>query len=101
MSDTLTIPITLSGEFISLLGTQPQATATVKEYVILGLFQEDRISGGKAAELLGLTRLGFISLLTRKGISYFRLSLDEWAQEVATIHQWQTEHGQHGLISNA
>ena len=97
MPDTLTIPITLSGEFISLLGTQPQATAAVKEYVILGLFQEDRISGGKAAELLGLTRLGFISLLTRKGIPYFRLSLDEWAQEAATIQQWQTEHGKHGL----
>ena len=92
MADT-TLEIDLPNEFIALLGAQPQAAVTAREYIILGLFQEDRISGGKAAELLGLTRLGFVALLARKGIPYFHLSPDEWAQEVAAVKQWSTARG--------
>jgi predicted HTH domain antitoxin len=89
MADTLTIPITLPREFIALLGAPAQATETAREYIILGLFQEARISGGKAAELLGLTRAGFIALLARKGMPYFRLDPEEWEAEVARIHASQ------------
>ena len=87
MADT-TLEIVLPVEFVALLGAQ--ATAAAREYIILGLYQEDRISGGKASELLGLTRLGFVALLARKGIPYFRLSSDEWANEVAAVKQWGT-----------
>jgi predicted HTH domain antitoxin len=90
MANTATLQIALPADFIALLGAQPQAAATAREYIILGLFQEDRISGGKAAELLGLTRLGFIALLARKGIPYFRLTPDEWAKEVAIVKTWST-----------
>jgi predicted HTH domain antitoxin len=92
MADT-TLEIALPSEFISLLGAQPQAAATAREYIVLGLFQEERISGGKAAELLGLTRLGFVALLARKGIPYFRLTADDWAKEVATVKQWSQKRG--------
>ncbi len=85
MPTTITLPITLPREFASLLGTPAQAAEAVREFTILGLYQEGRISGGKAAELLGLTRRGFGSLLARKGIDYFRLTPDEWAEEVARI----------------
>lgn len=88
MAANATLQIPLPPNLIALLGTHPQATATTREYIILGLFQEDRISGGKAAELLGLTRLGFIALLARKGIAYFRLTPDEWDQEVAIVRAW-------------
>jgi len=84
MADS-TLEIPFPADFIALLGTQPQAAAAAREYIVLGLFQEDRISGGKAAEMLGLTRMGFISLLARKGIPYFRLTSDEWANEVAIV----------------
>ena len=91
MADT-TLEITLPAEFVALLGAQPQASAAAREYVILGLFQEDRISGGKAAEILGLTRLSFIGLLARKGIPYFQLSTKEWAAEAAIVSQEMTGH---------
>lgn len=68
-----------------LLGAQPQAAEIARELILLGLYQEGRISGGKAAELLGLTRQGFISLLARKGIDYFRFTEEEWAEEVAAV----------------
>ena len=85
MADTLTFPITLPGEFVALLGAPAQAAETAREYILLGLYVEGRISGGKAAELLGLTRRGFLSLLARKGIDYFRLTPGAWAEEVALV----------------
>lgn len=88
MADMFTLQIALPDDFATLLGAPNQAGPAVKEYIVLGLFQEDRISGGKAAELLGLTRLGFIALLARKGIPYFRLTSDEWAKEVAIVKAW-------------
>ena len=85
MADIVTVPITLPREFVALLGAPAQADETAREYILLGLYVEGRISGGKAAELLGLTRRGFLSLLARKGIDYFRLTPGEWAEEVTLV----------------
>ena len=84
-ASTMMLQIPFSKDLAALLGSQPQAAEKARELIILGLYQEDRISGGKAAELLGLTRLGFVSLLARKGINYFRLTPDDWDKEVATV----------------
>jgi predicted HTH domain antitoxin len=92
MSETATLQITFSKEFMALLGAKPQAIEAAKEFIVLGMYQEGRISGGKAAELLGLTKHGFISLITRKGLDYFRLTPDEWAEEVETIKAWNSDH---------
>lgn len=56
----------------------------------MGLFQEARISDGKAAELLGLTRRGFVALLVCKGIPNFRLDPEEWEAEAARLHAGDT-----------
>lgn len=79
----LNIPFTK--DLATLLGTKNQAVERAKELIILGLYQESRISGGKAAELLGLTRRAFISLLASKEMNYFQLSSDEWVEEVAIL----------------
>jgi predicted HTH domain antitoxin len=88
MTETTTLQIVLPKEFLDLLGAQPQAVETAKEFIILGLYQEGRISGGKAAELLGLTKRGFVSLLAGKGLYYFRLTPDEWDEEVGIARAW-------------
>jgi predicted HTH domain antitoxin len=88
MAETTVLEIPLPAEFAALLGTQSQAAAAAREYIVLGLYQEDRISGGKAAELLGLTREGFLALLARKGLAYFRHTPEEWAQEAALVKNW-------------
>lgn len=89
---TKMLQIPFSEELEALLGSQPQAAERARELIVLGLYQEDRISGGKAAELLGLTQLGFVSLLARKGITYLRFAPDEWAAEVATVKAWNVNH---------
>jgi predicted HTH domain antitoxin len=85
MADTLTLLVTLPREIVALLGAPSRASETAREYVILGLVQEARISGGKAAQLLGLTRAGFVALVTRKGIPQIRLEPEEWDAEVARL----------------
>ncbi|MFH1907825.1 MAG: UPF0175 family protein [Chloroflexota bacterium] len=92
MSHTAILQIVFPKDLLALLGAQPQAAETAKELIILGLYQENRISGGKASELLGLTKRGFVSLLARKGIDYFRLTPGEWAEEVATVKAWNASH---------
>jgi len=89
MADTLTISITLPHEIVALLGAPSQTSETVRAYVILGLFQEARISGGKAAQLLGLTRSGFLALMTRKGIPQIRLEPEAWDAEADRIRASQ------------
>ena len=54
MADTVTVPVTFPREFVALLGAPAQAAETAREYILLGLYLEGRISGGKAAELPGL-----------------------------------------------
>ncbi len=86
----LNIPFTK--DLATLLGTKNQAVERAKELIILGLYQESRISSGKAAKLLGLTRHAFISLLARKEMNYFQLNADEWAEEVATVNAWNEQN---------
>jgi predicted HTH domain antitoxin len=88
MSEITTLHIKIPTEFAGLLGAQQQAAEVAKEFIILGLYQEGRISGGKAAEMLGMTRHGFVSFLARKGIDYFQIFPEEWDAEVATARQW-------------
>lgn len=93
MSSTITLQLDFPTDIAALLGAQAQAAEVAKELIILGLYQENRISGGKAAELLGLTRRGFVALLARKGIDYFRLTPGDWAEEVATVKTWSAGRG--------
>ena len=77
------LKIILPQELVALLGRQDQAAQAVKEFVILGLFQEGRLSACKAAEVLGLTPRGFVAWLGRRGVDYFRFGPREWTEEAA------------------
>lgn len=88
MQATTTLRIEIPSEFVGLMGTQQQASQIAVEFIALGLYQEGQISSGKAAELLGMTKAGFLSFLSRKGIHYFQMSSEEWEEEVDTVEQW-------------
>ena len=48
----------------------------VKEWLVFSLFTEERISSGKAARLLQLSRVEFLDLLRARGVAYL-----DYAQE--------------------
>jgi predicted HTH domain antitoxin len=54
-----------------------------REALVLDLFRRAAISSGKAAELLGLTRIDFIKSAGTLGIASIQMSADELAAEVS------------------
>jgi len=69
------------GALLAKLG-QPVEQAA-REMIVLELFRRGLVSSGKAAELLAVPRLHFIQRASELGIPYFRLTEDEWQEEVA------------------
>jgi len=77
---------------------QREAQRRVSEWLVLSLFTEERISSGKAARLLGISRIDFLALLRARGIAYVNYTADELAEEFAAVKaldvrasKWQKE----------
>lgn len=66
----------------------------INQWLILSLFTEERISSGKAATLLGISRIEFLSLLRQNGIAYINLSEDELNEEFAASDALPSSHAQ-------
>jgi len=58
-----------------------------REMIVLELYRRGTISSGKAAELLGTSRLAFIQHASRLGIPFFDMTEDEWAAEKAALKE--------------
>jgi predicted HTH domain antitoxin len=54
-----------------------------REWVLLELFQEGRISAGKAGEILGLSKTQFLDLLNLRHLPYLDADLEELERETA------------------
>jgi len=54
-----------------------------REMLVLKMYRRGLISSGKAATLLGVSRLEFIQHASELGIPYFRFTEDEWQMEVS------------------
>ncbi|MCL4506327.1 MAG: UPF0175 family protein [Chloroflexi bacterium] len=59
----------------------------LQEMVALELFRQGRISSGKAAELMGITKIEFMRLLGKHNIPYFTLSPNELEAEVDGVRR--------------
>jgi predicted HTH domain antitoxin len=60
-----------------------EAQRRTTEWLVLSLFTEQRISSGKAARLLSISRVEFLTLLRARGIAYVDYSEDELNEEFA------------------
>ena len=65
--------------------TQEKVQRRVLEWMVLSLYQEEKISSGKAAQLLGINRLEFIDLLQEKGFAYIDYSESDLIKEFAAV----------------
>lgn len=57
------------------------------EWLVLSLFTEGHISSGKAARLLTMTRVQFLSLLHARGIAYLDFTPEELAEEFTAVNK--------------
>jgi predicted HTH domain antitoxin len=80
--ETMVLEVTLSKDLYSRLGfSKGEAEEAIKEFSVLGLYLEHKISAGKAAELLGIRKREFIRIMARKGIPYFDYSEEDLENE--------------------
>jgi predicted HTH domain antitoxin len=85
---TLTVALELPRDLLGALEVpQVQIEAHLRELIALELFREGRISSGKGAELLGISKLAFIQRLSQHGIDYFTESPEELRSDVAVLDQ--------------
>jgi predicted HTH domain antitoxin len=84
----LTVTFELPRNLLSALDV-PEAMIeeTLLEMIALQLYANGRISTGKAAELLSISKLEFIRLLARHDIPYFTQTAEELADEVAAARE--------------
>ncbi len=80
----LTINLQLPRDLLGALNIpEAQLVPEILELLALELFRQERISTGKAAELLGISKWEFVQLLAQHQIPYFTESADELAKAVA------------------
>lgn len=57
----------------------------VTEWLALSLFTEGRVSSGKAAKLLGMNRIEFLTLLRNRGVAYINYTPEEIEEEILAV----------------
>ena len=78
------VQITLESDLAAVIQylNQPMAQAA-RELMVLELYRRGTISSGKAAELVGMSRVEFIRHASHVGIAFFDMTDDEWVAEAA------------------
>ncbi len=61
------------------------------EWMVLYLFTEERISSGKAAQLLNIARVDFLNLLKKRGIAFINYTADEMEEELAAVQSLEVK----------
>ncbi len=81
-----TIGLELDESLVKILrDLGPTAERAALELIVLELFRRGEVSGGRAAELLGVSRLEFIQRAGAVGIPFTSYTEEEWEAESRTI----------------
>ncbi len=81
---TLQIEVEVPGDlFIGLNVPHAEFGQRVQQWFILELFREGRISGGKAAASLGMSKSSFIDFLDQLDVPYLDMGPEELERDLA------------------
>ena len=87
-TNTITVSLDLPRDLLGALDIPESGIEdALRELIALQLYTDGRISAGKGAELLGVTKLAFIRLLARHDIPYLTDSPEELEHQVAALAQ--------------
>lgn len=87
----VTVEVKVPPDLLQFGYDQARIQDSIKEWIVLSLFTEQRISSGKAAKLLGLSRVEFLALLRKRSIAYIDYSPQELADEFAAVENLQLD----------
>ncbi len=81
--DAVKIQVELPSDLIVALNVEPSDLGRrAREWILMELFQEGIISAGKAAEILGTTKPGFLQLLDLHGLPYLHADRDDLRRQL-------------------
>jgi predicted HTH domain antitoxin len=89
---TQTLTLELPEEIVQLLGPPELASAKARELVVLELLRAAKISQGKAAQLLGLSRREMMPRRVELQIPSGPLTAEEARQEIEDARRYFAEH---------
>ena len=87
MSKTQKIEVELPEEILSCFESLKEAEDKAKQGVILDLLRERKVSQGKAAELLGISRWELFDLIAKYNIPSFELSSEELEEGLRNLNE--------------
>ena len=82
-----TLHIELSEDLVQFFESTEEATEKARESLILQLVREERVSQGKAAELLGISRAAMLDLAAKNDIPFGGRTYEELQEEVAVAEE--------------
>ena len=78
------VTLELEDDLTALLAQMNQPlTKAARELMVMELYRRGRLSSGKAAEYLALSRHQFIAYASKLGIAFLDMTEDEWKSEQA------------------
>ncbi len=86
--DTMTVALHLPRNLLGALDIpQEQLAEHLQTLIAIALFREGKISTGKGAELLDISKLAFVQLLAQQDVTYFTELPEELVNEVTQLRQ--------------
>jgi predicted HTH domain antitoxin len=80
--------VALDDELASLLEQDRPLEEATREALVMDLFRRGKVSGGKACELLGLSRPAFMARARELGTPVLLTTEEEWRTEKAIVDAW-------------
>jgi predicted HTH domain antitoxin len=75
-------------EYLLRVGYNPdEIQRHIPEWIVLSLYTEGRISSGKAARLLNISRIECLALLNSRGIAYLNYTPEELEEEFRAVKE--------------
>lgn len=90
---TRTLRVEVPDELVTLLGTPEIAAVRAREALVLDLLRQGRISQGKAAELLGISRWDLLELMVERRVESGPETAEEMTQEIEDMRRWAASQG--------
>lgn len=86
MSDTV-LQVRVPSSLLEYGLSQRDIERNLSEWLVLSLFTDGRVSSGKAAQLLNISRLDFLDLLHKRGIAYLDYTPQELDEEFDSVNK--------------
>jgi predicted HTH domain antitoxin len=92
--ESITLKVRVPRETLMDLGfSESDAALEMLKLFVINLYKANRITSGKAAEILGIRKYDFIRLLSREGGIYFDYTPLELEEEFSEIDRWEAHNG--------